>query len=209
MMSGGRAAMLGAVLERWLGAGLVAVAYLLGAVSFALLVARRRGVDLRSVGSGNAGATNVSRTVGRVEGRWVLLLDACKGALPVAVARVALGDDDAWVAAVGVAAVLGHCWPVWHGWRGGKGAATGVGVMFAAVPLAGALALAAYASLRTWTGRASVGSLSGAIVGAAATAALVGPWSPRGWMGMTIAGLVWFRHAENLKRLAQGTEPRS
>jgi glycerol-3-phosphate acyltransferase PlsY len=212
-------------------AALVLGAYLLGSVSFGLLLARARGVDLRTVGSGNVGATNAGRALGRPFGRLVLTLDALKGAVPVSIAALCYGPA-AWpTAAAGVAAVVGHLWPLWHGLRGGKGAATGLGVVLAARPVAGLLAAATYLVLSRATRRASVGSLGGALVGAAACAALDAldaggalewtgallrdeprpipapwPWA-RTVMAAVVLVLIFAAHAPNLRRLYRGEEP--
>jgi len=187
---------------------LTAIAYLFGSVSFGILLARRKGVDLRAVGSGNIGATNVRRALGARAGWLVLLLDGLKGALPVAAARWWLALPTGWVAAVGVAAVLGHLLPVWHGFRGGKGVATGVGVLVAGVPLAGCAAAATYFVLRKATHRSSVGSLAAASVGTIVTAALERR-SPLTAMAAIIAALIAVRHVDNIRRLARGEEPPS
>lgn len=192
-----------------LGPALTFGAYLLGSISPGLLLARARAVDLRAEGSGNIGATNVARVLGKRAGRTVLVLDAAKGALPALAARLALGPDDPWSAATGTAAVLGHCYPVWHAMRGGKGAATAAGVLLALVPPAGIAAVATYLALKKATKRASVGSIGGALVGAGTTFALLGPASPRTWMAGALFALVLARHRENLRRLAHGQEPPS
>jgi glycerol-3-phosphate acyltransferase PlsY len=190
------------------GPALVCGAYLLGSISFGLVVAARHGVDLRAVGSGNVGATNVGRALGRRAMALVLVLDALKGLVPVLVARLWLGPDDPWTAGVAVAAVIGHCVPVWHRFRGGKGAATAAGVMLALVPWAGLAFAVTYALLRKVTRRSSVGSLSGAVVAVAVTGWL--EWmTPAFAASGVIAVLVWIRHADNLARLARGEEPAS
>lgn len=190
-----------------LGPGLAVVAYLLGSISFGLIAAARAGVDLRAGGSGNVGATNVGRVLGKRTGRVVLVLDALKGTLPVAVGRYVLHVDDRWVAAAGALAVLGHCLPLWHGLRGGKGAATAAGVLLPVVPVAGVLGTLTYVALKRLTKRASVGSLAGALVGAvAATFVTTGPLV---WMAWVIAVLIVLRHVDNLGRLLRGTEPES
>ena len=193
----------------WIGPALAIAAYLVGSISFALLVARRKGVDIYGEGSGNPGATNVGRVIGKTEGRLVLLLDALKGALPYGVARLTLGAEDLWTAVAGVAAVVGHCLPVWHRFRGGKGAAPAAGVMIVAQPIAGIAAVVTYLGLKRVAHRASVGSLVGAVVGCAITVALEGARSSVGAMTIAIAIVVWLRHAENLVRLARGEEPPS
>lgn len=191
-----------------LGPALTAAAYLLGSVSFGLIAAERAGVDLRAQGSGNIGATNVGRVLGKKTGRVVLALDLAKGLLPALAAWGLLGLDDPWTAGVGVAAVVGHCYPIWHRLQGGKGAATSAGVMLALVPIAGLGALITYVGLKKLTKRASVGSLAGALVGALVTAILVG-MGPRTYMTSAILVVVILRHADNLARLVKGEEPPS
>ncbi|MGE0792474.1 MAG: glycerol-3-phosphate 1-O-acyltransferase PlsY [Sandaracinaceae bacterium] len=191
-----------------LGPALAVASYLLGSISFGLLAARRAGVDLRAEGSGNVGATNVGRVLGKRTGRVVLLLDAAKGAIPSGLAWWLLGPDDPWTAATGALAVLGHCAPIWHAFRGGKGAATAAGVMLVLVWPAGLAAVVSYAALKKLTRRASVGSIVGAVLGAAIALAWLGP-GPRAWMTVAIAVIVLVRHAGNLRRLLRGEEPPS
>jgi acyl phosphate:glycerol-3-phosphate acyltransferase len=191
-----------------LGPALTLLAYLLGSIGTGLLLARRRGVDLRSIGSGNIGATNVGRALGKGTGRLVLVLDALKGFVPALLARLMLGPADPWTAATGFAAAFGHCFPVWHGFRGGKGAATAAGVLLAVVPPAGVLAGLTFFGLRKASRRASVGSLGGAAVGATATLALgAGRWPSLMALGLLL--LVVLRHRDNLGRLLTGREPES
>ena len=192
-----------------LGPALTLGAYLLGSVSFGLLAARHAGADLRGEGSGNIGATNVGRVLGKRTGRVVLLLDALKGAGPAALALALLGADAQWTAAAGLAAVVGHCFPLWHRFRGGKGAATSAGVMLALVPWAGLAAAATYLVLKKVTRRASVGSLAGAAVGALVATALVGWQDPRAAMTGGIVVVVALRHTSNIGRLLRGEEPPS
>ncbi len=190
-----------------LGPGLALSAYLLGSISFALIAAKRAGVDLRSEGSGNPGATNVGRVLGKRTGRVVLVLDLVKGALPAGLATGLLGPDDPWTAATGAAAVAGHCFPIWHALRGGKGAATAAGVLLVLVPVAGLAAAATYLVAKRAAKRASVGSLLGALVGGGTT--VLTTLGPRAWMAGVIVALVFARHADNLVRIARGTEPES
>ena len=198
--------MLGGV---WLALLVPAAAYALGSVSFALLFARRAGVDLRGEGSGNPGATNAGRLLGKKVGRLVLVLDLAKGALPTLVALGLFGLDHPITAVTGVAAVAGHCFPIWHGLRGGKGAATAAGVLLTLVPFAGLAAAATYVGLKRMSHRASVGSLGGALVGAAIALVWLGPMAPRAQMAMGVFLLVTLRHADNVKRLLRGEEPPS
>jgi glycerol-3-phosphate acyltransferase PlsY len=173
------------------------------------VAAKRAGADLREEGSGNIGATNVGRVLGKRTGRIVLLLDARTGFAPVVGARLMLGPDDGWTAAAGVAAVLGHLAPIWHRFRGGKGAATSAGVLLAAVPWAGLAGVIGYLVGKKLTRRASVGSLLGSVAGVIVTVALLGPTGPRPLMAYALLAMVAVRHAGNIGRLARGTEPPS
>lgn len=189
-----------------LAPALTVAAYLVGSISFGLLEASRRGVDLRSIGSGNVGATNAARALGRSTGRKVLLLDMLKGLLPVALARWVLELSWPWISAVGMAAAVGHCFPVWHGFRGGKGAATAGGVLLGALPLIGLVTLATWASVKKISRRASVASLSAATVGAGLAVVRYGTdWPGRLAVGLWV--LIVIRHASNIGRLLRGEEP--
>lgn len=183
-------------------------AYLIGSISFAEIVARRAGIDIRAAGSGNPGATNVGRVLGRGAGRVVLGLDLSKALVPTLVAVLSLSETDA--AITGLCAVVGHCYPIWHRFDGGKGVASAAGSLLAIVPVAGALAVLAFLLVRKLTRRASAGSLAGAAVGALASLALA--WSGRAGsaaaaVSVAIFALVVWRHRDNLARLRDGTEP--
>ena len=196
---------------------LVLFAYALGSICMGPILAGRAGVDLRAVGSGNVGATNVARALGGRAGRATMAWDAAKGALPAILARFWIapfgpGDTPGLhptiaLAAVGCAAVLGHCFPVFHGFRGGKGVATSAGVLLVAVPAVGGLALITYGIAKRLSGRASVAAFFACGVAVFVTAF----FAPRPLFAMTvgIVALVVLRHHENIGRLARGEEPRS
>jgi glycerol-3-phosphate acyltransferase PlsY len=186
-------------------AGAAALAYLAGSIPFGLLVARARGVDIREVGSKNIGATNVARTLGKKLGALVLLLDAVKGLAPVLVARHVLHLEPAWVAAVGLAAVLGHVFPVWLRFRGGKGVATALGVFAALSPIAAAAAVLVYLAVVLTTRISSVGSLLGATALLAAMAFLREPPAYL-VLGAAVWALVVARHRDNIRRLLRREE---
>jgi glycerol-3-phosphate acyltransferase PlsY len=179
--------------------------YFCGSIPFGLIIVRAAsGKDVRAVGSGNIGATNVARAAGRKAAIATLLLDAVKGLVPVLLAaRMAAGP--AWLAAgCAVAAVVGHCFPVWLQFRGGKGVATGLGVSLALAPWAalagGAAWLLFYKVLRV----SSIGSLAGV-----ATALVVaGFTAPRdSLLGLAVvAAIILARHTGNIRRLLQRTE---
>src|SRR5436305_2853103 len=138
-------------------------AYLLGSIPFGYLIVRaKEGADVRESGSGGTGATNVARRAGKLAGVVTLLLDAAKGALAGLLARWLLTDDfgiNWWVAAAAVLAVCGHCFPVWLGFRGGKGVATGVGVFLSLNPLAVACAAVIFILAVVSTRYISLGSV--------------------------------------------------
>jgi acyl-phosphate glycerol 3-phosphate acyltransferase len=191
--------------------------YLVGAVPFGVLVARWRGVDLLRHGSGNIGATNVGRLLGRRFGVLVFLLDFAKGALPVLAATrgppAADVAPDVLGVAAGVAAFLGHLFPVYLRFRGGKGVATGAGVVTVLMPGPALAALAAWALLVTATRYVSLASLAAAALLCALRLSLTPhPWAPgpRVVTGFCLvaAALVFARHRGNVRRLFQGTENR-
>jgi len=191
---------LASLLLLWAGIG-----YLLGSVPFGLIVTRAMGLgNLRAIGSGNIGATNVLRTGHRGAALATLLLDGAKGALAVLLARGLVGEDAGQIA--GLAAFLGHCYPAWLGFRGGKGVATLLGLLLAlAWPVGVAACL-------VWAATAAIFRLSSLAALAAAA------WSPvlavllgRGEvtaLTLALAVLVVLRHRANIARLRAGTEPR-
>jgi glycerol-3-phosphate acyltransferase PlsY len=186
----------------------VLVAYLIGAVPIGWLVARAFGVaDIRRHGSGNIGATNVLRTVGRMPAIATMLGDVGKGYLAVTLAS-RLGDLDPGVTATAaVAAVAGNCWSVFLGFRGGKGVATGLGALLAAVPLATLAALPVFVAVVATTRFVSLGSLLSALC------VPLGAWAlgdPPAFVlaAVVIAGIIAGRHHENIGRLLAGTESR-
>jgi glycerol-3-phosphate acyltransferase PlsY len=197
---------------RWIG--LLAGSYLLGSLSFSLIVVWfLQRSDLRRIGSGNAGATNVLRAAGRWPALVVLALDIAKGIVPVRVAR-ALGAPAEIVAAAALAVIVGHVFPVFFGFRGGKGVATGFGALLSLFPLAGVAALVIFLALVFGTRLVSLGSI------AAAVSLPLAAWlfGRAGWaaqpsrlvLGVACAavGIVLLRHAGNIRRLLDGSERR-
>ena len=182
-------------------------AYLIGAVPFGYLMYRwGRGGDIRAEGSGNIGATNVMRTAGRAAGIATLALDAGKGALAVWVARWATGDAP-WEAAAAFAAVLGHCYPVFLGFKGGKGIATGCGAYGLLAPLPMALSLGAFLVVVLATRMVSAGSILAAW--ALPVILFAGPSEPSTVVSATLAAtLVTIRHEGNIRRILSGSENR-
>ena len=182
----------------------IPLAYLLGSIPTGLLLARAFGVDIRTTGSGNIGATNVYRTLGRKVGVMTLVGDCLKGVIPVLVAR-GLGFDVAWVAAIGFAAFIGHVYTMFLGFKGGKGVATALGVFLAVSPLAVLLALAVFAVVvGTWR-YVSLASISAAAAMPLFVFFLDGR-TPVVLMTVGIALLVVFKHKDNIQRLRAGTE---
>ena len=180
--------------------------YLLGSIPFGILVTRVMGLgDLRQIGSGNIGATNVLRTGNKRAALATLLLDGGKGAVAVLLARWLVGGEDAAQVA-GLAAFLGHLYPAWLGFKGGKGVATFLG-LFLALDWQIGLALCL-----TWLVSALLTRVSSiAALVAAASAGLWILWLTDGRLlilAMILTVLVYVRHSENLKRLKAGTEPR-
>ena len=189
-------------------AALLAGAYLLGSVPFGLVLSRAfAGVDVRRVGSGNIGATNVSRAAGKKVGILTLVLDAAKGALPVLVAP-SLGLSPAWGAAAGLAAFLGHLFPPWLGFQGGKGVATALGVSAGFSPVAALVGLVVFSIALAATRFVSVGSLHGTAACAAGILAVRGADSPAAWAGAAMAVAIFLRHRANIRRLLRGEENR-
>jgi glycerol-3-phosphate acyltransferase PlsY len=186
---------------------IIAAAYLIGSIPFALILARRWGAaDLRRIGSGNLGAANVLRASGLTAGMLVAALDIAKGAVSVVLAQ-RLGGAGAGPAAAGVAAIVGHVYPVWLGFRGGKGVATACGVFTVLTPLAVPPALAIFLASVWATRYISVGSVLASVV--LPTAAYV-TGSPGPVVAAAVAAsvLIVFRHRSNLARLREGTERR-
>jgi len=187
---------------------LVLAGYLLGSLSFAVLLVRlRTGKDIRAEGSGNAGATNVLRAHGKKLAAAVALLDVAKGTAAVLLVRLVTADPR-YAAAAGVAAVLGHVFPVFYAFRGGKGVATAVGAFLALAPLATLLCVAVFVLVVALTRFVSLGSVI-AIVLLPPVAGLLFR-APRSAVlaSAAIALLVVVKHMENLKRLARGEERR-
>jgi glycerol-3-phosphate acyltransferase PlsY len=207
----------------WTTAFLTLGAYLLGAVPFGVLIGKARGVDIREHGSRNIGATNAGRVLGRRWGYVCLALDILKGLLPTLAAKFLIvhppihsGMLLAWIV-VGVAAVLGHTFPIYLGFRGGKGVATTIGVAIGIFPyltIPMAAALAAYALLRFGTGIVSAGSLALAIVLPAAFFAYLAfepemtlrEFWPLAVLATGLGLLIIVRHRSNIARLIRGEE---
>lgn len=192
---------------------LPAVAYLLGSIPFGLLIVKATGGgDIRTAGSGNIGAANVARNAGALAGIVTLILDAGKGYLAVWLAARETSANAHWMIAAAVAAVVGHVFPVWLGFKGGKGVATGLGVMILICWQAVAAAAAIWLLVVAFWRYSSLGSISAA----AAMPVLVylfyapghAPPSQVSLGTIAIAALIIAKHYQNIARLAAGTESR-
>jgi glycerol-3-phosphate acyltransferase PlsY len=189
---------------------LVPVCYLLGSIPFGLIAGKLyRSIDVRDFGSGSTGMTNVVRTVGVPVGALVLLLDMGKGVGAVALARYALGAPEAAQAAAALSAIAGHNWPVFIGFRGGRGTATGWGSLLMLWPIAGLVATIVGLALIAITRYVSLGSVTATLVGCAvlAVACLAGA-APMGllWFAAIGCAFVVGRHRGNIERLLKGEE---
>jgi glycerol-3-phosphate acyltransferase PlsY len=179
--------------------------YLCGSVPFGLIITRAMGlVDPRTIGSGNIGATNVLRTGSKAAGAATLILDAVKGAVAVVAARLAAGEDAAQIAAL--FAFIGHCYPVWLRFRGGKGVATFLGVLLGLVWPVGLLTCATWIAAVVMTRVSSVGALTAAAV-STIWMFLIAQFDTV-LVGIVMTLLLYWRHRQNLARLRAGTEPK-
>ena len=184
---------------------LVAVGYLLGSISFAVLLVRAKtGKDIRAEGSGNAGATNVMRAHGKTLGILVALFDIAKGAAAVILVRAFTSDPRA-AAAAGFAAILGHVFPIFYGFRGGKGVATAVGAFAVLTPWATLVSVAVFALTVALSRYVSLGSMI-AVTVLPLFAGLFHAPHPTVAAAATAAAVVVLKHLENVKRLARGQE---
>jgi glycerol-3-phosphate acyltransferase PlsY len=188
-------------------------AYLLGSIPFGVLLAKLfGGADVRTVGSGNIGATNVARAAGPLAGILTLLLDVAKGAASVWLAARFSNDSAAWTTLAALAALVGHCFPIWIRFRGGKGVATAAGVFGVLCPYALAAALVLFILVFAFWRYVSLASISAA---AAMPLLVYLLWAPGHAPPLivtfgTLAGalLIIFKHDANIQRLVQGQEPK-
>lgn len=193
----------------------VLVAYLIGSAPFGYLVGRMRGVDVRQAGSGNIGATNVGRLLGKKWGVLVLLLDGLKGALPTwLLPALVSGSPQHAAVLTGVSAILGHMFPVWLKFRGGKGVATALGVAAVLAPLATGIAAGVFVLLFAAFRIVSLGSIGAALAFAVTQMVLMWPepfaaerWSVAAF-SLAIPALIVLRHRDNIRRLWRGEEKR-
>ena len=187
---------------------LIIASYLVGAIPFGLVLSKGTGINIREQGSKNIGATNVSRLLGKKLGFCTLLLDIAKGYLPMFTAGLFLGDDPSRnlvIGLCGAASITGHMFPVYLGFKGGKGVATGLGVFLYLAPKALLLSLAVFITAVGLTGYVSLGSLL------ASAAILPGLYffSEPSWklyLAVFVVVMIWFKHYQNIGRLLSGTE---
>ncbi|UXI67800.1 glycerol-3-phosphate 1-O-acyltransferase PlsY [Tahibacter amnicola] len=184
------------------------IAYLLGSVSGSLVLGRRQGVDIRTQGSGNAGGTNALRTRGWRFALGVVIIDIGKGALAAAVGLYAAAQNPAVAWSCGFAAVLGHVFPVFFGFRGGKGAATLVGVVLALHPVMVLPLLGAWLLVLTGTGYVGLATVTASVVYPVAVALLVPADRTQLLFALASAALLVWTHRGNLVRLRRGVEYR-
>jgi acyl phosphate:glycerol-3-phosphate acyltransferase len=187
-------------------AALVGVAYLLGSISFAVLLVRlSTGKDIRTEGSGNAGATNVMRAHGKSLGLVVAALDIAKGAAAVLLVR-AVTADSRYAAAAAFAAILGHVFPIFYGFRGGKGVATAVGAFLVLTPWATLVCVGIFVVIVAWTRYVSLGSVVAMALLPPVAGVLFHATRPIVMAAAGAAFLIVWKHRENLRRLARGEE---
>ncbi len=187
---------------------LIIASYLVGAIPFGLVLSRGRGIDIREQGSKNIGATNVSRLLGKKLGFCTLLLDIAKGYLPMFVAGLLVGDvpgRNLVIGLCGAASITGHMFPVYLGFKGGKGVATGLGVFLYLAPKALLICLVVFIAAVWLTGYVSLGSL---LASAAILPGLYffGEPSWKFYLAGFVVTMIWIKHYQNIGRLLNGTE---
>lgn len=183
--------------------------YLLGSIPFGLLLTRAAGLgDIRKIGSGNIGATNVLRTGNKLLALATLLLDGAKGAAAVLLAQYWGGDAGGpeLMLAAGAGAILGHLYPVWLGFKGGKGVATGLGILLALDWRVGALACVTWLAVALIFRFSSLSALMAFLLAPLFAWLMAGP--RLAIFALFLGALVWWRHRENLRRLLKGEEPK-
>jgi glycerol-3-phosphate acyltransferase PlsY len=186
---------------------LLIIAYLLGAIPFGYLIGKWKGLDIRQKGSGNIGATNVARVLGKQYGIAVFVLDFLKGFIPTYIAVRWFGLDSWWVTAVGLAAVLGHMFTPFLGFKGGKGVATSAGVLFGISPLLGLITLAVWFIVYKLSGYVSLGSIIAAFTAIFLGGMFAFPKNVLFLIGI-VAVLILIKHKSNVERLIEGRELR-
>ncbi|MGB9822663.1 MULTISPECIES: glycerol-3-phosphate 1-O-acyltransferase PlsY [Thermodesulfovibrio] len=183
------------------------IAFLFGSIPWGYLIGKAKGIDLRKTGSGNIGATNVMRVIGKKQALITLLLDISKGFIPVLIFKIAITSDPVLLGMAGISAVLGHCFTPFLKFKGGKGVATSIGVLLAYMPLAG------FITVFIWIITVKISKISS--LGALVCFALL-PLNviiinyPKEFLifAWLFTILIYSRHISNIKRLIKGTEPR-
>src|SRR4029450_9056042 len=200
-------------------AAVALVSYLLGSIPAGYLAGRMAGIDIREAGSGNIGATNVPRTLGRRYGYPVFVVDFAKGALAVCLS-ILIGrevearptSNEIYGIGAGICCVLGHVFPVWLGFKGGKGVATSAGALFGLMPLAAAIGVGLWVIIFEARRYVSLASVATAILLPLTVLGLTHAGRTDGmalfYFTLCLAAVVIFRHLSNLSRLLRGTEPR-
>jgi len=187
------------------------VSYLLGSIPFGYLIGKMKGIDVRQYGSGNIGTSNVARTVGKKAAMLTLLGDGLKGLIPVLLARALLGGN-VWAAAAGLAAVIGHNWPVFLKFKGGKGVTTTYGAFLGIAWLPALVTILIWILVSRTTRKASIAALISApcapILAYLATLLIPGAQLPVILFAVITFILIYIRHVDNIKRLIAGTELR-
>ena len=181
----------------------IIAAYFVGSVSPSIIIGRRKGIDIRKTGSGNAGTTNALRTMGKKAAVITLFVDVLKGFAVVFLCKMYIGAAFALVC--GIVVICGHIWPMLYGFRGGKGVATSLGVILAFDPRIGGLALLIALIMMLITQRVSVGALTASAV----FPVIVQIMSPIYLApSLLVTVIVWVKHKQNIKRLIERTEPK-
>jgi glycerol-3-phosphate acyltransferase PlsY len=191
-----------------IAAACIIASYLVGAIPFGLFFGKLlSGVDVRTVGSGNIGATNVLRGAGKKAALMTLLADALKGLVPVLL-TARIGNDDTVTALSGIAAIAGHNFPIYLRFKGGKGVATSFGVVLAVAPWTGLVCLLTWAAAAAVWRYSSLSALIAFALYPLITFAFHGDSRPLSLLSLVVFGLMYFRHRDNIKRLLAGTEPK-
>lgn len=186
---------------------LLLFAFFFGAIPWGYIIGKAKGIDLRKVGSGNIGATNVLRTIGKKEALIVLLLDISKGAIPVLITRIIpyYGDNLFLIGLIGVFSILGHCYTPFLKFKGGKGVATSIGVLLASMPVAGLITIIIWILTFKITKTSSLGALVSFALLPLYVYILSYPEEVR-FFAILFTVIIYIRHIPNIKRLLKGTE---
>lgn len=183
----------------------ILLAYFMGSIPFGFLIGKAQGIDIRQYGSGNIGTTNVGRILGKKAAVLTLLGDGLKGLIPVLLAKIMLPGEFAWLAAVGLAAIVGHNWPIFLKFKGGKGVTTTYAAYLGLAWLPALVTIAVWAIISKVMRKASVAAL---ISGVCAPVFALIFQTPGAYIVYALLGgaLIYLRHIENIKRLLSGTE---